>query len=69
MVMISATGRIEMVNAQAEKRVRLCREEMLGQPIEMLVPERFRRNHPNLRASFFADPSRGRWAPAVICTA
>ena len=29
---------------------------MLGQPIEMLVPERFRANHPNLRGSFFAGP-------------
>ena len=29
---------------------------MLGQPIEMLVPERFRANHPGLRGSFFRHP-------------
>ena len=29
---------------------------MLGKPIEMLVPERFRANHPNLRGSFFGKP-------------
>ena len=29
---------------------------MLGQSIEMLVPERFRGNHPDLRGSFFGDP-------------
>src|SRR5262249_20461371 len=32
------------------------REELLGQPVEMLVPERFRPNHPLHRTSFFADP-------------
>src|SRR5919108_4517778 len=29
---------------------------MLGRPVEMLVPERFRGHHPGLRSSFFADP-------------
>jgi PAS domain S-box-containing protein len=56
MVMISAGGRIEMVNAQAEQVFGYARGEMLGQPVEMLVPERFRGHHPGLRGSFFADP-------------
>jgi PAS domain S-box-containing protein len=56
MVMINATGRIEMVNAQAEQVFGYARAEMLGQPVEMLVPERFRAHHPGLRGSFFADP-------------
>ena len=29
---------------------------MLGQPVEMLVPERFRARHPELRQTFFLDP-------------
>ena len=45
-----------MVNAQAERVFGYRRDEMLGQPIEMLVPERFRAPHPGLRGSFFADP-------------
>jgi PAS domain S-box-containing protein len=57
MVMIGQTGRIEMVNAQAERVFGFERDEMLGQPIEMLVPERFRAHHPNLRGSFFAHPA------------
>ena len=32
------------------------RKEMLKQPIEILVPPRFRHNHPGLRSSFFSDP-------------
>ena len=57
MVMINSAGMIEMVNAQAERLFGYERAEMLGQPIEMLVPERFRENHPALRSSFFTDPA------------
>ncbi|HEY4210784.1 MAG TPA: PAS domain S-box protein [Steroidobacteraceae bacterium] len=56
MVMISSSGRIEMVNAQAERVFGYERKEMLGAPIEILVPARFRRAHPELRGSFFGDP-------------
>ncbi|HWE98923.1 MAG TPA: PAS domain S-box protein [Caulobacteraceae bacterium] len=57
MVMIGATGQIVMVNGQAEKVFGYDRSEMLDQPIELLVPERFRTNHPNLRNAFFDDPA------------
>jgi PAS domain S-box-containing protein len=56
MVMIKGDGTIEMVNAQTERVFGYERQELLGQPIEMLVPERFRRNHPGLRGSFFTTP-------------
>src|SRR5437868_3265856 len=56
MVMINAQGIIEMVNAQAERVFGYDRKELLGQLIENLVPERFRRNHPGLRGSFFSPP-------------
>ena len=56
MVMINPTGLIEMVNAQAERVFGYERKELLGEPIEMLVPERFRRAHPGLRGSFFNTP-------------
>jgi PAS domain S-box-containing protein len=57
MVMIRDTGQIEMVNAQAERVFGYPREELLGQPVEMLVPERFRQHHPALRGSFFGEPN------------
>src|SRR6185369_2406241 len=56
MVMINPKGTIEMVNAQTERLFGYPRAEMLGQAVEMLVPERFRKHHPGLRSSFFKDP-------------
>jgi two-component system, sensor histidine kinase PdtaS len=56
MVMIDRDGRIAMMNAQTERVFGYSRTELLGQPVEMLVPERFRGHHPGLRATFFDDP-------------
>ena len=56
MVMIDTTGRMELVNAQAERMFGYTRTEMLGNVVEMLIPERFRNHHPGLRASFFSTP-------------
>jgi len=56
MVMINQAGRIEMVNAQAERLFEYPRSEMLGNLVEMLVPERFRAAHPGKRALFFGEP-------------
>jgi len=57
MVMIDRQGRIVLVNAQTEKLFGYGRDELLGQPVEMLVPERFRDRHPGYRDGFFADPA------------
>src|SRR5205814_2217254 len=56
MVMIDRTGTITLVNREAERLFGYPREELLGQPIEHLVPERFRRGHPGFRTDFFANP-------------
>ena len=56
MVMIDPAGKIVMVNTQAERVFGYSRAELVGQPVEMLVPERFRGHHPELRKTFFADP-------------
>lgn len=55
-VAIDRDGTIEMVNQQAEKLFGYRREELVGRPIEILVPPRFRTNHPSHRTGFFADP-------------
>jgi two-component system sensor kinase FixL len=56
MVMVNPAGEIVLVNVQAERIFGYSRAELLGQPIEMLVPERFHGHHPELRTAFFADP-------------
>jgi PAS domain S-box-containing protein len=55
MVMVNGDGVVEMVNAQAERVFGYARAELLGQRVEMLVPERFRGSHPGMRGAFFAD--------------
>jgi PAS domain S-box-containing protein len=45
-----------MVNTQAEQVFGYSRAELVAQPVEMLVPERFRSHHPELRKTFLADP-------------
>jgi methyl-accepting chemotaxis protein len=55
-VAIGSGGIIELVNAQAEKLFGYRREELVGSPIEILVPPRFRTNHPAHRTGFFSNP-------------
>jgi PAS domain-containing protein len=45
MVIVDASGTIMLVNAQTEKLFGYKREELLGKPVEMLMPDRFRGNH------------------------
>jgi PAS domain S-box-containing protein len=56
MVMIDRGGTITLVNREAERLFGYTRDEMLGQAIERLVPERFRRGHPAFRTDFFRNP-------------
>jgi PAS domain S-box-containing protein len=56
MVIADASGRIVLVNAQAERLFGYVREELLAHEVEILVPERFRANHPQHRAEYFKAP-------------
>ena len=56
MVIVDKTGTIVLVNSQTEKLFGFPREELLGQPIEKLVPARFRANHPGHRMAYFSEP-------------
>ncbi len=57
MVMVDHEGTILMVNALIERLFGHRQADLHGQPIEMLVPERFRGQHPGHRRRFSAAPS------------
>jgi PAS domain S-box-containing protein len=56
MVMIDKDGVIELVNLQAEKIFGYVRAELLGQSVDILLPERLRGNHSHHRSYFFSNP-------------
>src|SRR5690349_163088 len=56
MVIVDASGIITLVNAQTEKLFGYKREELLGQPVESLIPERFRGGHEGHREQFAKAP-------------
>jgi PAS domain S-box-containing protein len=57
MVVVDKFGSIVLVNGQAERIFGYPREELLGQMIETLIPERYRGKHPKHRAAFFTAPN------------
>jgi PAS domain S-box-containing protein len=56
MIIVDGDGEIVIVNAQAEAMFGYDRAEMLGNPIEMLLPERIRKTHVGHRDGFISDP-------------
>jgi hypothetical protein len=58
MVMVDPAGKMVLVNREVERMFGYERQELLGQSIEMLVPERFRQRHPTYRSTFFRAPDR-----------
>jgi len=55
-LVVNEAGKIVLANALAEQVFGYGRMELLGQSLEMLVPQRFREKHPQHRTRFFGDP-------------
>jgi len=55
-VIVNQQGRIVLVNAQVEKLFGYARKELLNQPVEMLLPERFRDKHSGHRNQYSREP-------------
>lgn len=56
MVIGDEHGKIALVNAQTEKLFGYNRDELLGQPVEMLIPERYRGGHVHHRRGYTESP-------------
>lgn len=56
MIMVDKEGKIVLVNSQVERLFGYSRDELFGQPVEILVPESARKKHPEYRSSFFQEP-------------
>jgi PAS domain S-box-containing protein len=55
-LIVNLTGRIVLANAQAQQVFGYQRDELLGQPIEILLPQRYRQAHIGRRAGFVERP-------------
>ncbi len=55
-VIVDAAGRMQLINAQTERLFGYYREELIGKPVEMLIPERYHGRHVGERESYYADP-------------
>ena len=56
LLMTDGRGSIVLVNREVERLFGYPREELLGKPVDLLVPERFRAAHGGFRAGFLRDP-------------
>jgi PAS domain S-box-containing protein len=56
-IVVDAAGRIVLVNVQLERSFGYHRDELLGEPIDRLVPLRYRTGHRGLRSGYLAAPS------------
>jgi PAS domain S-box-containing protein len=56
-LIVSANGQIAWINAEAVRMFGYPRQELLGQPLEILLPERLRQSHPSRREPYTSNPS------------
>jgi PAS domain S-box-containing protein len=54
-VVVDQQGTVQLVNSQTEKLFGYDRVEIVGQPVEMLVPRRFRRKHVKHREGYYVE--------------
>lgn len=55
-VVVTQDGTIVLVNSQTEQWFGYTREELVGQPIEVLIPQRFRDRHQGHRSAYVEKP-------------
>lgn len=56
MVIINEDGDVQLINSQMENLFGYKKEEIIGQKIEVLIPDRFKKEHPFLRNTYTKSP-------------
>ncbi len=56
MVLVNTAGEIQLANAETERLFGYSRHELVGRPVELLMPVRYHEQHPTLRSEFFTEP-------------
>jgi PAS domain S-box-containing protein/putative nucleotidyltransferase with HDIG domain len=56
MIVVDKRGNITLANTHAEKLFGYSAHELLGQPVELLVPQQFRKVHSHLHQNYLAQP-------------
>ena len=56
MIVVNAEGKIALANSALEKLFGYARAELVGRPVEVLLPARLRDKHPALRDAFLKSP-------------
>lgn len=56
MVVVDRHGIIQLINSQTEKLFGFHRSELIGEPVEILIPNEYRKSHPTMREGFSHDP-------------
>jgi PAS domain-containing protein len=64
-VVIDSEGLIALLNVQIESMFGYDRDELVGRPLEMLVPERLRRDHSQLRQRYKRSPATRPMGPGA----
>jgi PAS domain S-box-containing protein len=59
-IMIDPTGKVVMINAESERLFGYRRDELIGQPVDILVPMRLRGQHARHRTGFTQNPETRR---------
>jgi PAS domain S-box-containing protein len=54
MVIVNADGEIQLANTVTERMFGYRHDELIGQPVETLIPVRYHQRHPDHRAGFFS---------------
>lgn len=55
-LLCDAHGVVQLANARAGQMFGYDAQELVGQPVEMLIPQRYRKNHIGERTAYVSDP-------------